>query len=344
VTVLASAPGKLVLVGEYAVLEGAPALVLAVDRRVRVTIAPAAGEDTVVEARGAAAAVARYPRGAMAPTALPLVDAILDALGETLGLDHAPPFAATLDTTAFVERDGERTCKLGLGSSAALTVAFASAVAEYTGRAGDPGTRSLDGLITVHRHFQRGRGSGLDVAASLSGGVISYRVTGADASPTAVQRQLPVALHLLPVWSGRSASTGDALERLERWRADAPAAHAACFAELCELAAAADDAARAGDAQDLLATLRAYGPALRRLGEASGIDVWSAEHSAIESLARARGAAYKPCGAGGGDVGLACSEDATALAALRADLARAGYRALDLGIDPVGLQVQPRLE
>lgn len=339
--IAASAPGKLVLVGEYAVLEGAPALVLAVDRRARVTIRPAPGEDTLVEARGAAAGVARYRANRVnGPTALPLVDAILGAFGDALHLAQAPPFAATLDTTEFVGRDG----KLGLGSSAALTVAFAGAVAEHTGRAGDPGTRALDRLIAVHRQFQRGRGSGLDVAASLSGGVISYRVTGADAQPTVDPRRLPDALHLLAVWSGRSASTGHALARLEQWRAAAPAAHAARFAELTELATAADDAARRGDAGGLLAAVRAYGPALRRLGEAAGIDVVSAEHDAIESLARGRGAAYKPCGAGGGDVGLACSDDPAALAALRADLERAGYRALDIGIDHVGLQVQTRLE
>ncbi len=36
--VIADAPGKLVLLGEYAVLEGAPGLVVAVDRRARVVL------------------------------------------------------------------------------------------------------------------------------------------------------------------------------------------------------------------------------------------------------------------------------------------------------------------
>src|SRR5262249_59369926 len=45
-TVRASAPGKLFLTGEWAVLRGAPALVAAVDRRVSVTIEP--GTDGVV--------------------------------------------------------------------------------------------------------------------------------------------------------------------------------------------------------------------------------------------------------------------------------------------------------
>jgi len=37
VTMIATAPGKLILTGEYAVLDGAPALVIAVDRRVVAT-------------------------------------------------------------------------------------------------------------------------------------------------------------------------------------------------------------------------------------------------------------------------------------------------------------------
>ena len=39
--IVTSAPGKLFLLGEYAVLEGAPALLTAVDARVRVRIEPA---------------------------------------------------------------------------------------------------------------------------------------------------------------------------------------------------------------------------------------------------------------------------------------------------------------
>ncbi len=38
--VFAEAPGKLVILGEYAVLTGAPALVLAIDRYCRAEIAP----------------------------------------------------------------------------------------------------------------------------------------------------------------------------------------------------------------------------------------------------------------------------------------------------------------
>ncbi len=49
--ITASAPGKLVLSGEYAVLDGAPAICMAVDRRARVTIS-ASGEEFINLSRG----------------------------------------------------------------------------------------------------------------------------------------------------------------------------------------------------------------------------------------------------------------------------------------------------
>jgi mevalonate kinase len=42
-TIVASAPGKAVLLGEYIVLDGAPALVMACERRCRAVIGPSFG-------------------------------------------------------------------------------------------------------------------------------------------------------------------------------------------------------------------------------------------------------------------------------------------------------------
>ena len=349
--VAASAPGKLVLVGEYAVLTGAPAIVMAVDRRARVRVANgrADGGESVVHARGGGACAARYRfaagRVTHAGEALPLVDSILNELVGELELEHAAPFAVELDTSAFfATSDAAGTHKLGLGSSAALTVAFASALAEYTGRLKGQEQRWISRLISVHRRFQNGRGSGLDVAASLSGGVISYRMNGAVERPAVAVRRLPRSFHLLAIWAGHSTSTEAALERLERWHSEDPVAHDRALCELSEIATAADAAADAGDGGALLAAMASYGDALHRFGAASGIEIYSAAHKRIAALAHAHDAVYKPCGAGGGDIGVACSEDAAVLVALRRSIEDAGFRALALAVDPVGLQVQSSLE
>ena len=51
-TVAASAPGKLILIGEYAVLFGAPAAVMAVNRRASVRIEPSQDDRCRVESPG----------------------------------------------------------------------------------------------------------------------------------------------------------------------------------------------------------------------------------------------------------------------------------------------------
>lgn len=56
----ASAPGKLVLLGEYAVLDGAPALVLAVNRRARAALATTTAEDFAVDAPSLGISGARF--------------------------------------------------------------------------------------------------------------------------------------------------------------------------------------------------------------------------------------------------------------------------------------------
>ena len=51
-SVIASAPGKVILCGEYAVLDGAPAICMAVDRRARVEITEIDGDISDVSAPG----------------------------------------------------------------------------------------------------------------------------------------------------------------------------------------------------------------------------------------------------------------------------------------------------
>lgn len=355
--VVASAPGKLVLLGEYAVLEGAPAVTMAVDRRASARLRHRAdgrcqvlAPDVVAGAQPFAIGADGLPdwraAGAAAAT-LSLVDEVLRGLAdEQLGVVAGDGFELALDTSAFFDVLGATRQKLGLGSSAALTVALASAVAAHGGHAGATESRGdwLNRLLDLHRRFQGGQGSGVDVATSLVGGLIAYRLRGADGRPQATPLRWPTGLHRAFIWSGNSASTPKFLAILRDWRRAAPAHEADYGTRMAALTATAEAAVSAlvaDDAGGFLHCAGRYGRELRALGQASGVDIWSAAHEAIAALAaRHEDVVYKPCGAGGGDVGVLFATDPERLAAAVAQLAGAGFASVPLAVDPTGLRLE----
>lgn len=333
--VTASAPGKLVLLGEYAVLEGAPALVLAVDRRAKVTLATIAGDtwEIVSPTLGLGASMRVESggvewRGTPAPK-LAWVALLCEQLPFASGL---APCRITLDSDPFYLRHADERMKLGLGSSAALTVALLGAL-HALARQPPP---SLDKCISAHRAIQHDRGSGIDIAASLAGGLSRFELEGN--TPKCAPMQLPDGLHWRCVFSGRPASTGEMLATIAAWREREPTGYARCMNELATISSRGVDAVISHDAATFLSSLHDYAQVLARLGEASGTDIASREHRAIGALAADCGAVYKSCGAGGGDVGITFAVDDKQLREFAARVAQAGVPVIKLDADPRGLE------
>lgn len=333
--ITASAPGKLVLLGEYAVLEGAPALVLAIDRRARVALDPVPGDTWQIvsptlglEARLRVAADGIAWRGAPA-----------GQLAWLATLFAHLPFAARLapcrielDSHAFfLDRDGQRT-KLGLGSSAAITVALLGALHAH---ARQPAP-TLAACIAIHRAIQHGRGSGIDIAAALAGGLSRFQTGGG--TPTCTPAQLPEGLHWRCLFSGRPASTPSMLRTVATWRERDPSGYAGRMGELATMATRGLDAVAAGDAASFLAVLGHYAQALQRFGEAGGVDIASRGHRLLAALAAECGVVYKSCGAGGGDVGVTFAMDDRRLREFTTRASAAGFAVIASGGDPQGLE------
>jgi phosphomevalonate kinase len=352
IEVMASAPGKLVLLGDYAVLEGAPALVMAVNRHAKVRICAKSGglgevSAAQMDASGVPLRILADGRlewlgSADHAARLRLVEQTLYGLSQA-GLAPQPGrgFSLQLDTAEFFDRGRDGLAKLGLGSSAALTVALASTLAVFVGRGAATANRRvwLEQLLQLHREFQGGHGSGVDVAAGLIGGVISYRLVEGGSLPRFEPMNWPGAVHTLFVWSGRSASTSDFLERLALWRKTHGAEYASQMSALGAISSAAQEAIVQGRSHSLVEACAAYAAALRAFGLACGLDIFSAEHVQIAELAGRAGVSYKPCGAGGGDFGVAFSLDPERLAQLERSVAEAGFRCVPLAVDEAGLQL-----
>lgn len=305
--IAAKAPGKLFLSGEYAVLEGAPALACAVSRQVTASfLSGGAGE---------APAAAAWRRGA-------------HGILRRHGLDPAPAEEALeIDSRALYTADG---IKLGLGSSAAVAVAVSGLLlAAQDQPAPAPPAHSIAGEL--HAAVRGSGGSGVDVAASFHGGVIAVEKDRVE------RLHWPQGLHCAVIFTGRDADTGSAIARFQR------ALRGGARKDAEGLCAAAKAVRRAWnrDAPTLLAGLDGYSAAWRKLDRSAGLGVFSPEHRRLQELSREAGCVYKPSGAGGGDCGLAFSHAPGQLKALVRNAGEQGFQPLDVDLGVEGLQLSP---
>ena len=135
-----------------------PALVLAVDRYCRAEIGPSEDARCHILTKTFESHEVSYSREAGSGLAL------IDSVVAGAPAEGVVAWRGAVDSRAFFA--GDR--KLGLGSSAAALTAWAAAWAAYarhTVLAAEPTT--LQALIELHRAFQGGAGSWLDIAASL---------------------------------------------------------------------------------------------------------------------------------------------------------------------------------
>jgi len=310
----ATAPGKLMVSGEYAVLEGAPAVVFAVQTRALVRWVDAPSANT--------ASPERYPEA----------HAARRFAEEQCGAVHGE---LEVDVRAL-RMEG---IKLGVGSSAAAAAAAAHAVFASHGRlVAEPVLRAaFDG----HRAVSPS-GSGADVAASVLGGTVMFRRPKGVADPSYEVRALePPNVRVAVAWTGQAASTHRLIQKVHALRdRDLPTYRAAMDRLSREAEAFVEALGEGGPA--VVAAAARYGDAMGALGDAAEAPIVEEKLRRVAILAREAGGAAKPSGAGGGDVALAFFSEGAHLDAFQRACAAADIRVLDLELGGLGVLSEPR--
>jgi phosphomevalonate kinase len=353
--ITASAPGKQVLLGDYAVLEGAPALVLAVNRRAHARIVSrddgvcdVYAPDLDVNAARMTVdgdGVLQWQCDEATAAKLTLVQHVWDGLrSEGLAPRSPAGFSMHLDTSGFFHGEGASRVKLGLGSSAALTVALASSLAAYAGHneAMADSTQWIRRLFHMHGGWQSGRGSGVDVAAGVAGGLISYQLAGADRVPSFARETWPVpGVHWLFVWSGKAVSTSNSLRHLSQWRTTNETLYASQMHQLGAISASAIDALRQKKAQSFIGLTNDYAAALQNFGDACGLEIYSPAQKRLAEMAVRANVSFKPCGAGG-DFGVVFADDPERLATFERAIVAADMQIIPLPLELQGMRCHMR--
>lgn len=367
-SVVVRAPLKLVLAGEYAVLDpGSPGIVAAIDRYVTCRAEPASEVELV--AVGLKTGTLRGPApgrkgelvlepGETGAGDFGFAKAALEIgyryLAELFG-ERPRPLKITCDSRAgLLERDGGPPVKLGLGTSAASTVSMLGALLLAHGVPIDRATFARAGFrlaLLAHEDAQGGLGSGIDVAGSAVGGLVEYtrpdprlrrRLPGRE-SPLAAVRgpwpglhvealPVPLGMRLLVGFTGKSAATTDLVRAVERWRRDRPNDYEPFARRTRRAVQALGQALRHGHAPGVLAAIHTARETLAFLGERAHVAIETPELERLIEVANAADAEAKPSGAGGGDCGIAIAFDAKT-----AERVVAGWR--DAGICPVPVEI-----
>ncbi|MGW0885327.1 phosphomevalonate kinase [Streptomyces sp. NPDC002671] len=331
-TVVRRAPGKLFVAGEYAVVDaGNPAILVAVDRYITVTVTGSAEAGVEISSDlGPRGVRWQWQDGRLRPygtddeqgvrARLAHVVSAIETVARLLAERGLPVPAFSLGVESGLHDDGR---KYGLGSSGAVTVATVAAVAAFAGlRLSLEDRYRLAMLATA---ALEPRASGGDLAASTWGGWITYqapdraavldlaRGRGVEEAlrapwPGFAVRRLPApkGLALEVGWTGNPASTAALVSDLDRRRAwRGSASHQRFVETTTDFVGAAVAALEQQDREGLLDQIRRARQELARLDDEVGLGIFTTRLTALCDAAEAVGGAAKPSGAGGGDCGIA---------------------------------------
>ncbi len=302
-TLHVSAPGKLMVFGEHAVVYGYPCIVTAVDRRLSVSISPHNDRDQFI----------------------------------TPGVSNTQFIEKTLEmyrkrfnksNFLKITTQSQFSHKFGFGSSSAVTIALIKALSEYYNDGQDD--KSIFNLAYHIVLAVQGTGSGFDLAAAAYGGTLEFVKGGDVIEPLSIS-----SLPLIVAYSGIKADTPTIVKALgERYKIDRSRIDS-IFKRIAEIVNTGKHSILLSDYKSAGELMSENHDLLRQLG-VSTQKLDSLVNAAIS------GGAYgaKLSGAGGGDC-IICLAPDDKREEVKRSLVNAGGEIIEVACNTEGVRVEP---
>lgn len=351
-------PGKLMIAGEFAVLEPYQKLiVMAVNRFVYATLAESSMNAVTLQDFNLQQLIWDFKEGEVKIHSQDeRVHFVADAMTISLRyLQERNINPASFSLSIKSELDDASGIKYGLGSSAAVVTAVIKAILQnYLPH--EPTAMLLFKLSAISHVKTQGNGSGADVAASSNGGMLQYASFEADWLKGAYEHttsitplldrewtyltlspiHLPKDVHICIGWTGKPASTAKLVDQVLGLKEDDPDRFQQFLTESKQAVAAFIQGMEQDNIPLLLEGVSKNRHALASVGEASGADIETPLLATLCNLAEQYGGAGKPSGAGGGDCGIAFMPSKEQAEALMEAWEVAGIKPLDIQLNEVG--------
>lgn len=354
-------PGKLMVAGEFAVLEPYQKLVvMAVDRFVYATIEKGSVNTLTLESFNLTSITWHFHDGRVRlDTEDQRVSFVKEAMETTLTYlkEHhieITPFSLTVRS----ELDDASGKKYGLGSSAAVVTSVVTAI--LTALLPIKPSRTLIFKLAAISHVKiQGNGSGADIAASTYGGVLEYasfqaewllkEIEAAHSVTALVEKKwtyydieplaVPSPLDICIGWTGHPASTSNLVNDVLKLKQNQPEKFAKFIRNSDRAVHCFLEGMKTGNIDTVLRGAQQNRQALIEVGEDAEVDLETASLGVLCDLAEQYGGVGKPSGAGGGDCGMAFMPVSEHVQSLKKAWAENNIQPLDLHVYPYGARV-----
>ena len=300
------ASGKIFLTGEYMALEGGRSILLSTPQKTKVSLIENNGPNNLFST---SLSKVSYPFEIDEEADIiwlkdnPLgLGSILKEAIKKYG-KHFTNKSIHIDTHDFFSEKR----KIGIGSSAAVSVSITEALNQLFGSELEP-KDIIDYALKIHSKSQKSKGSGFDVITSYLGAkAVSCRLQDRGEYEYS-QILLPEEIIVIAVLNNSSASTATMIDKYQFAKLKHPKYFSKQSMIMKRQLEFIYSSILKKDSQLMLKNLSKYNDLLFDLDSKFQVGIFNCHHEMME-LAKSMDIFYKPSGAGGGDLGLIVCDD-----------------------------------